>query len=254
MSNDLPKLEILNMKDGSEAFRIKKRSTWNLPMRLLICGKSELSGKGVLLGNLMLRPFDETDKSGRDFYKDNFEGDNIYIICPSTLVDKKWQSIIAGKQIPDENIHVNYDEKVLEDLYDRLEAAHQERKDNNEPLVHSCVILDDVSASGDLKAKMNGIMSKFFCNGRHHLISSVVTSQRYADIPTVARENATGMCLFYCTQKQSELIYNDIGETNKSDFLKMFRKATEKKHSFMVVNYTNDHDERFLDSNFQKLV
>jgi len=250
--SDLPKMEILNMKDGAESQRIKKRSTWNLPMRLLICGKSELSGKGVLLGNCFLRPFDDTDKTGSDFYKNDFKGENMYIICPSTLVDTKWQNIVKGKRIPPENIYTSYSEEELEKLYDKLEEAHQERKDKGEPQEHTCVILDDISYSGDLKGKMNGMMSKFFCNGRHHLISTVVTSQSYKDIPTVARENATGMCLFYCTQKQAELIYNDIGESCKSDFLKMFRRATQKRHSFMVVNYSNDHDERFLNSNFQK--
>ena len=112
----LPKLEILAMRDDTEKLTVKKRSAFNLPMRLLVAGKSMLSGKSTLCGNYLLRPFDDTDESGAQFYKNDFEGNDIYVICPSTLVDKKWQSIIKGKRIPPENVYDKYDEQELTDL------------------------------------------------------------------------------------------------------------------------------------------
>jgi hypothetical protein len=33
----------------------------------------------------------------------------------------------------------------------------------------------------------------------------------------------------------------------------MFRDATSEKHNFFVVNYTNDKENMYLDSNFDKL-
>ena len=33
----------------------------------------------------------------------------------------------------------------------------------------------------------------------------------------------------------------------------MYKKATDKKHSFFVINYTNDKQDRYLDSNFEKI-
>ena len=57
MNNDeLPKLEILKMVDSAEGNRVHKRSTFDLPMRLLIVGRSQLSGKTNAIGSTILRP------------------------------------------------------------------------------------------------------------------------------------------------------------------------------------------------------
>jgi len=254
MSNDLPKLEILKMRDNAEGNRVSKRSAFDLPMRVLIVGKSQLSGKTNTVGNLMLRPFDDTDESGSQFYKNDFDSEDIYIVCPSTLIDHKWASIIKGKQVPDENIMMKYDEEQLTELYEKLEEQYHEKVDAGEKPTHKLIILDDCSFGGSLKEKMNGILARFACNSRHIMVSVIVTAQKYSDILTTIRENATGMMLYACSNKQMELLHSDVGEQSKKEFMTMFRKATEKRHSFMVVNYSNDHDERFLDSGFQKLV
>ena len=252
MSDD-DKLEILKMRDTAEGHRVHKDKAFDLPMRLLIIGKSQLSGKTNTVGNLMLRPFDDTDKSGREFYKNDFKGDNIYIVCPSTLIDHKWASIVKGKRIPPENIMMKYDEEELTKLYERLEEEYHEKVDAGEKPEHKLVIFDDVTHSGDLKAKLHGVMARFACNSRHILVSVMVTAQKYSDVSTSLRENATGLMLYACSNKQGDLIYNDIGESCKADFMRMFRRATEKRHSFLVCNYSNDHDHRFMDSNFQKI-
>ncbi len=249
----LPKLEILAMRDDTEKLTVKKRSAFNLPMRLLITGKSMLSGKSTLCGNYLLRPFDQTDESGAQFYKNDFEGNDIYVICPSTLVDKKWQSIIKGKRIPPENIYDKYDEQELTDLYDKLESEYFEAVDEGKHPAPKLVIMDDCSFSGDFKAKISGILAKYFCNGRHWNISIICTAQKWDQFSTVMRENCTGACIFASSQRQNELIYNDVATMPKREFLEMLQKATHKKHSFLVVNYSNDPDERFLDCNFQKI-
>ena len=249
----MPKVEILKMRDTAEDLRVHKRSTFDLPMRLLIVGKSQLSGKTSTVGSLTLRPFDQTDESGMQFYKNDFDGNDIYVVCPSTLIDYKWSSIIRGKKIPPENIMQKYDEEMLTKLYEKLEDQYHEAMDAGEKPTHKLIILDDCSFGGSLKEKLNGIISRLASNSRHILVSLIVTAQKYSDLLTSLRENATGMMLYQCSNKQGELIYNDVGEKPKKEFMDEFRRATAKKHSFMVVNYSNDPDERFLDSNFQKL-
>jgi hypothetical protein len=36
----------------------------------------------------------------------------------------------------------------------------------------------------------------------------------------------------------------------KKEFMKMFRNVMNEKHSFLVVNYTNSKEQRYLDKNF----
>ena len=166
--------KILKMNDGAENYRVHKENLFDLPMRLLVIGKSQLSGKTNLVGNLLLRPYADNDTSGKEFYKDDFLGRNIYIVCPSTLVDDKWRAMAAGKDIPQGNIYTSYDEEELEALYTRLEKDYYANKARNKP-EHVLVIFDDCSWGGDLKGKKNGIMTKFACNSRHFLISVIIT-------------------------------------------------------------------------------
>ena len=246
----LPKLEIYAMRDNHGNMSVKKRSTFDLPMRILVVGKSMLSGKSTVVGNMLCRPYDDEDLAGNQFYKNDFEGENIYVISPSVNVDKKWQSIVAGKDIPTGNIYSEYDEEALERLYDKLEMEHYDEEASGKH-EQKLVIFDDVSFSGAFKEKIHGIMAKFFCNGRHFGISVIVTAQKLSQMSTVMRENCTGMIMFACSNKQSELLYNDVGTQSKKEFMKLLNKATCRKHSFMVINYSNDHEERFLNQNFQ---
>jgi hypothetical protein len=90
-------------------------------------------------------------------------------------------------------------------------------------------------------------------NSRHILVSVILTAQKYTDILTGARENATGLILYDCSQKQLESIFMDHGLTEKKEFLKMFREATKEKHSYMVINYSNPRERRFLNSHFEPM-
>ena len=81
-----------------------------------------------------------------------------------------------------------------------------------------------------------------------------MTAQKYSDILTSARENATGLVLFSCTDKQLELISEDHNYLPcKKQFKQIFRNVTDSKHSFMVVNYTNPSSERYMDANFRHI-
>jgi len=248
-----PKCTILKMHDSAESARVHKEHTFDLPMRVLIVGKSMLSGKTNCIGNLVLRPFNDSDEGGKEYYRHDFHGSNIYIVCPSTTLDAKWNSIIAGKEIPPENIYMKYDEQQLEALYDRLERQHEERKAFGDEPVHTLVIMDDCAFSGSLKDKMHGVLTKIFCNGRHCLINVICTMQKYSQCSTTARENATGLMLFECSLKQLDLIMEDHCHIEKNQFKKLFREATKERHSFMVVNYSNPTDRRYQDSNFNDL-
>lgn len=241
------------MVDRAEDYRVKKGDFFDLPLRLLIIGKSQLSGKTNCLGNLLLRPYDENDVGAKDCYMHDFPGRNIYIICPSTTYDSKWQTIIINKRIPETNIYNGYDEEEVTALYDRLAGDFQSAVDAGRKPEHTLVIMDDISYSGDLKSKVHGAVAKLFMNGRHLLISTIVLAQKYSDILTGARENCTGCILFTCSNKQLELIYADHGTVEKREFMSAFRKVTEQPHSFFVINYSNPAERRFLDNAFDPI-
>ena len=246
------KSRILPMKDSLSSYKVVKENLFDLPMKLVLVGKSELSGKSTVIGNLLLRPFADDDLDGKEFYKGDFKGENIYIVNPSIHLDTKFANIVQAKRIPAGNIYTSYDEEELTELYKRLEEQYEEEAANGK-IEQKLLVLDDVGFSGALKEKMHGVLAKCFSNGRHIALSTIVTAQKYSSVSTLLRENATGVILFECSAKQLELVAEDHAITSKKDFERMFREATRDKHTFMVVNYSNPIERRFMNSNFESV-
>ena len=51
----MPKFDILRVKDKSDSYTTKMERIFDLSMRLIIVGKSQLSGKSTVIFNLFLR-------------------------------------------------------------------------------------------------------------------------------------------------------------------------------------------------------
>jgi hypothetical protein len=243
----MPKtLSIYKVKDEAETYYTNKDLIFDVPFRLLIVGKSQLSGKSNILVNLLLRD---------EFYNKDFDGENIFLVSPSITNDEKLKKIIKVKEIPDENLFLEYDEDVLKQLYQMLQDEYEEAKEAGEKPQNKLIIFDDMSYNGALKAKQHGIINKIFSNGRHINLSIITTAQKYSDLLTSSRENANGAIFFNCSNKQLKLIeadHNYLG--SKKEFMNMFRKVMNETHSFLVVNYTNPKEQRYLDKNFDVII
>jgi hypothetical protein len=241
-------IEIYKVKDKSEKHYTKKGDMFDLPMRLLVVGKSHLSGKTNLLTNLLLQ---EDER----LYRNNFKGENIYVFSGSLGTDKKLDKIITQLDIPESNLFNEFDEDTLEALLDITKDNYDDAISENEKPQHTLFILDDMSFGGNLKKHTNGAIAKAFCNGRHYLASAILTSQKYTDILTSCRENASGCILFKCSDKQLDTIGDDHNylTEGKKQFKKMFREVTTEPHSFMVVNYSNSPDKLYMNKNFKAI-
>ena len=242
---------MLAVKDNLASYKIAKETLFDLPFRLLLSGKSLIAGKSTVILNLLLRPFDGTDKDGAEFYKNDFEGKNIYIVNPSLHYDEKFATLIKAKAIPDANVFTEFNEEEMTELYNRLAENYEDEKATGK-IIPKLIILDDCAFDGSLKAHNNGIISRMFCNGRHIGLSVIVTAQKYSQVSTTARENASGLILFESSAKQRELISDDHAIVKK-DFDRMFREATKEKHSFLCINYSNPIESRFMNSNFEPI-
>jgi len=232
---------ILKVKDDSDKFH-KAMPTFDIPFKLLINGKSQLSGKTTIVLNLLLNP--------QFGYADKFDGDDIYIISDNKL-DNKLKMLAEYKEIPDTNI-MGYDESVLDMLYDTLEEAFLDEKEEGH-IKNRVIIFDDVGYSGNLKNKNFGIISKLVANGRHLNLSQIYTSQRFSMISTTVRANITGAILFNTSAKELEMIAEDFNYLdNKKEFVQMFRRETAKPRSFLVINFTNK-DGLYMNSSFETI-
>ena len=165
--NSKSKGMIQKISDFTDKYFIK-HDLFDLPMRLLLIGKSQLSGKSTLMINLVAQDWG---------YKNIFKPENIYIVSPS-IKTEKFRKFISYMEIPEENLFNEYDEENLNTLYELLKTDHE----SNEEKEHKLIILDDVAYSGKLSSsgsKSENIMDKLFSNSRHVLISLIVIAQKY---------------------------------------------------------------------------
>jgi hypothetical protein len=208
-----------------------------------------LSGKSNFIVNLLLR-------EDKRLYKDEFLGENVFLFSASSKSDEKMKTLINNLEIPKENVFNKYDEEVLEIIVDTIEENFNEAKEEykktkneNDKPKQSLIIFDDMSFGGNFKN--SGIMEKIVCNGRHYLLNIIMTAQKYTQVPTCVREQATGVVWFGCSDKQLDLIVEDHNYLiDKKTFKKMFRNETNERHSFLFINYTNPHDKMYQNKNF----
>lgn len=238
-------IKILRCKDCKESHYKKKGNVFDLPLRVLCVGKSQFSGKSSFLLNMLC----QDDKR---LYKDDF--DEIYIFSGSLKSDTKIKNIINVHSVPPENCHDGYDEDMLEAIYQLTEEDYNDAIENGETPKHILVILDDCSHDNSMKRKNNGILNKVFQAGRHINLSLVACLQKYSQAHTAQRENCSGLVAWGCSDKQLELIAADHNMLeSKKEFKTMFRKATDEPYSFMVVNYSNPKDSRYMDMKFEPI-
>lgn len=238
-------IQIYRCKDAKEKHYINKGMLFDLPMRILCVGKSQYSGKSSFILNLL-------EQNDDRLYKNNF--DEIYIFSGSIKSDNKIKTIILNHDVPEENLHEEFDEDMLEAIFDLTAEDYEEAIENKEKPKHTLLILDDISFDGSLKKKNNGILNKVFCNGRHINLSIIVTAQKYSQLHTTQRENCTGLVAWSCTDKQLDLISDDHNMMkSKKLFKSMFRQVTENPHTALIVNYSNPKSDRYMNLNFESI-
>lgn len=234
--------KILPVIDRSDGYKKKKELIFDLPCRLCICGGST-SGKSTILVNLLGR-----------FYKDDFEPENIYIISPSAYSDPKLDKLIKFLEIPNSNVFEEMDENILNEIYFLITEDFKDHEEEKKIPPHYAIVFDDVGFSGGLRRRTVGsIIERLFCNGRHYNISLFVCVQQYQQLMKCAREQASGFILFACGEKQLDSIAKEVSTVPIEQFKQAFRDVTGKPYNFMVVNYSNKREDRFM-SGFNEII
>ena len=241
------KLKNFKMIDSSDSYTTSKERLFDLPMRLLIIGKTGDS-KSTTLARMLLDP---------NFYKDDFVPENIYIFSGSFKGDNKLNIIKRELDIPDENIINGYDENMIELIYDNLVEEFIEKTEDGEKdskKLNSLLVFDDLAWSGELKAdRKEHQLTRIFMNGRKFLISCIVISQKYTAVGTTLRENASGLILGKSSNKQLDSIGGDHNYMeNPKDFNILFKKTTNIPYGKFVINFSEP--QLYFNESYEPLV
>ena len=244
-------MKIYRMKDSNDSNKIEKKNICSLPMRSLMIGASGL-GKSSLLGWLMCN-------SGQAGYKDDFKGDNIFIFSGSYKNgkgDEKLDKIIHFLDIPAENIFSEYDNDILNELYNILVEKFNESKENNEKPEHSLIIFDDLGFTNQMNKvkENNSSLQKIACNGRKFLVSTIILVQRVVQLSPTIISQANNITLFKPNNRDLDIYESNFNYLESCKlFKKMVRKNTEDKHQFMTIDLSKNKKEIYKNHEFENI-
>ena len=201
-----------------------------LPVRGILLGPSG-SGKGVLLQNMIL-----------DIYRDCFE--RVYLFSASINVDHTWLPV---KTYLDSKINLSEDEPPLYyDTYDpeslqaiidtqRKIVEHQKNKRSNK--LFSILIIVDDFADDPSFSRNSKLLHSLYVRGRHSMISTLVSTQKFAALSPLIRVNADSLYVFRLRNYQDLAMFLEevSAIVDKKTLLQMYRKATDESFGFLFV-------------------
>ena len=228
-------MKIYKMKDKTDKYTVVKKELPNLPLRMIINGSSGC-GKSSLLGWLLC----QEKELG---FKDHLKPENIYIFSGSLVGDYKLSKMIEYLKIPEENLFSDFDNDVMNELYDNLVEEFNESIDEKEKPEHKLIIMDDLGYTNKTNKSrvQDSSIDKLFCNGRKYLVSTIILNQRIIQANRTCLANCSCVVLYKPNNSDLEVYESNFNYLkDKQQFKNMVRAHTKSKHNFLVIDFSKD--------------
>ena len=127
----------------------------------------------------------------------------------------------------------------MSDVYKNINNYNPE-KDNK-----ILIVFDDMIADMMRNKKLNSIVTELFIRCRKLNISLVFISQSYFKVPKDVRNNSTHFFIMKIPNKREfqQIATNHSSDINTKDFIKVYKKCTDKPYSFLVIDTTLPSDD-----------
>ena len=159
------------------------------------------------------------------------------------LYEDKYQFLIKRR----ENIGVKYfnDPKAFieysNDIQDVYNNINDYRPDKENKIL---IVFDDMIADMINNKKLNSIVTELFIRGRKLNISLVFITQSYFKVPKDVRLNTTHFFIMKIPDKREiqQIAINHSSAIDFKDFIKIYKKCTDRPYSFLVHDTTLSSD------------
>ena len=108
------------------------------------------------------------------------------------------------------------------------------------------IVFDDMIADMIKNKKLNSIVTELFIRGRKLNISLVFITRSYFKVPKDVRLNTSHFFIMKIPNKRElqQTAINHSSDINTGDFIKIYRKYTDKPYSFLVIDNTLSSNNR----------
>ena len=191
-------------------------------------------------------------------YKDHFKPENIYIFSGSYKNgkgDEKLSKIIEYLEIPEENVFSEFNNELLNELYDHIVENYNDAIEEKDKPQHSLIIMDDLGFTNEMKKNIShSALDKIWCNGRKFLVSTIVLNQRIIQCSPTVITQANNVVLFKPNNRDLEIYESSFNYLeSKKLFNKMVRIQTDNKHDFMVIDLSKNKKMIYRDKEFNPI-
>ena len=170
--------------------------------------------------------------------KDQPDIDKIYLYAKDPYEDK-YQFLIKKR----ENIGLKHfnDPKTFNeysnDMYDVYKNIDNCNPDKENKIL---IVFDDMIADMINNEKLNSVVTELFIRGRKLNISLVFITQSYFKVSKDFRLNTTHFFIMKIPNKRElqQIAINHSSDINTKDFIKIYKKCTDKPYSFVVNDTT----------------
>ena len=164
--------------------------------------------------------------------------DKIYLYEKDPYEDK-YQYLINRRECVGIN-HLNDPKAFIEysndihDLYKNINN-YNSNKENKVMIVFDDIIADMIS-----NKKLDSIVTELFIRCRKLNTSLVFIGQSYFKVPKDVRNNSTHFFIMKIPNKRElqQIATNHSFDVNTKDFIKIYRKCTDKPYSFLIIDTT----------------
>jgi hypothetical protein len=119
------------------------------------------------------------------------------------------------------------------------------------------LILDDCVGLDCFKTSRKNKFQSFLIRNRHHWTNIFICSQAIKSLPKTIRLNTSLFILFKYANKETIIkdLYIEVSNLcTEEEFLELFEYATDDKHSFLCLNFTQGDKTRIFRKDFNTIM
>ena len=134
----------------------------------------------------------------------------------------------------------DYQESELENIINTHKEIIEYLKNNkdNDQLYSILLVVDDM-ADNPKFTRNSKLLHALYTRGRHHMISSIISSQVLTTISPIIRKNLSSLYVFKLTNnKEVEYLTDEYSglANSKKNLLKIYELATKDKYIFSFIS------------------
>ena len=151
----------------------------------------------------------------------------------------------------------HYDPEGLENIIEQQKkiVTHMKGTKTKSKLFQILIIIDDFADDPSF-SRHSKLLHSLYTRGRHSMISTITSTQKFNSIHPLIRVNATELYVYRLrNQKDLDTFIDEVSAIlDKKTLLKLYKKATSEPYSFLYVKLSSQDINKMFFQNLNESI